>query len=366
MRICWLAILIVTVVVAGIFPAAQAKEEHDHEAMMKEEHDHKAMMMKAPMDELGRRLHGHKHVVDDAVGDELRAKIGPWKEMSNAQLTMNMQMMGSNYEWYISGPDVKEKIGVLILAHGFRDKGDADYKNTVQSVGEVFPTAIAFGMSMAMSRHIQLAVDDLVAAGAEKIVVIPATSASENDMMRQWEYIFGQRDVADYAAVPQVKTDAKIYFRSAPDDDPLVAEILMDYADSVSTDPSNELVIIASHGPTLPEDNEHNLKVLANLAKMVQEDGGYSEVIGVTLQDDALPEVRAANVEKIRKKIEAGKAAGKDVIVVTNLMSTRGIQAKLRKDLKGLDYKFVRKSLTQHDNFMVWLKGNIDDALKGL
>jgi len=323
-------------------------------------------MKTSPMDELGRRMHGHKHVIDDAVGDQLRAKIGTWKDLSNAQLTMNMQMMGSNYEWYISGPEVKEKIGVLVLAHGFRDQGDAVFKDTIQSVGEVFPTAIAFGMSMAMSQHIQFAVDDLVAAGVEEIVVIPATSASENDMMRQWQFIFGLRDVADYATVPQVKTDAKIYFRSAPDDDPLVAEIMMDYANELSTDPSNELVIIASHGPSLEADNVHDLKMLANLAKIVREDGGYSEVIGMTLQDDAAAEVRAANVAKIRKKIEDTTAAGKDVIVVTNLMSTRGIQAKLRKDLKGLDYKFSRKSMTQHDNFMVWLRGNIDDALKEL
>jgi len=351
-----LAIWITAIAITGIFPVAQAEEEHDHEAMMKE----------SPMDELGRRLHGHKHVIEGAIGDELRESVIVWKDKSNAQMTMSMQQMGSNYEWYISPSSVKEKIGVLILAHGFRDKGDAVFRETIQPVADVFPTAIAFGMSMAMSQHIQFALDDLAAAGAEEIVVIPATSASENDMMRQWQYIFGLRDVGDYAQVPQVKTNTKIYFRSAPDDDPLIAEIMMDFADEVSVDPSNELVIIASHGPTRANDNEHDLKMLANLAKMVQEDGGYSEVIGVTLQDDAPADIRAANVGKIRKKIEDTTAAGKDVIVVTNLLSTRGIQAKLRKDLKGLDFKFSRKSLTQHDNFMVWVRTNIDDALKGL
>ena len=363
-RVLWLAAVIA---VAGILPAAQAEEEHDHAAMMKKEHDHAAMMEMdmAPMDELGRRLHGHKHIIEGAVGDQLRARIPTLKDTSNAQLTMMMQMMGANYEWYISSPEMKADVGVLILAHGFRDRGDKVFKETVQGIGESFPTAIAFGMSMAMSQHSQLAVDDLMAAGAKEIIVIPAVASSINDMMRQWQFIFGLRESAEYADVPQVKSEAEIHFLSAPDDNPLVAEILLDYANDLSTDPSNTLVIIAAHGPTMKEDNIHELGMLANLADLVQQDGDYSEVIGVTLQDDAGPEVRAANVANLRQKIEAAAAAGKEVVIVTTLLSSRGIQAKLRKDLKGLEYKFARESLTQHDNFIVWMMSGIEDQLMG-
>ncbi len=354
----WRMLLMAVIAVAGIFSVAQAEEEHDHAAMM-------AGMAKAPMDELGRRLHGHKHVIEGEVGDQLRSRIVTLKDVSNAQLTMMMQMMGANYEWYISSPDLKADVGVLILAHGFRDRGDKVFKETVQAVGGAFPTAIAFGMSMAMSQHIQLAVDDLVAAGAKEIVVVPAVSSSINDMMRQWQYIFGLRETAEYGDVPQVVTDAEVHFLSAPDDDPLIAEILLDYADDMSTDPSNTLAVIVAHGPTMDEDNVHELKTLGNLAALIKEDGGYSDVIGITLQDDAAPEVRAANVANLRKKIEAATAKGKEVVIVTTLLSTRGIQAKLRKDLKGLDYKFARESLTQHDNFIVWVMSSIDDQLMG-
>jgi len=354
----WQMLLIAAVAAVLIFPVAQAQEDHDHEAMM-------ASMEKAPMDELGRRLHGHKHVIEGEVGDQLRSRIATLKDVSNAQLTMMMQMMGANYEWYISSSELKADVGVLILAHGFRDKGDKVFKETIQSVGEAFPTAIAFGMSMAMSQHIQLAVDDLTDAGAKEIVVVPAVSSSINDMVRQWQYIFGLRENAEYGDVPQVVTDAEVHFLSAPDDDPLVAEILLDYADDLSTDPSNTLVVIAAHGPTIDEDNEHELVSLGNLAALIKEDGGYSDVVGVSLQDDAAPEVRAANVTNLRNMIEAATAEGKETVIVTTLLSTRGIQAKLRKDLKGLEYKFARESLTQHDNFMVWIMSSIDDQLMG-
>lgn len=206
-----------------------------------------------------------------------------------------------------------------------------------------------------MSDHIQLAVDDIVAAGARNIVVVPIVTTEHNSMIRQWQYIFGIQDEPTYATVKRIKTDANIIFAEPPGDDPRVAEILRDFADEISSDPDEEVVIIASHGPSEDEDNEKQLKLLANLAKIVQEDGGYSSVVGITLQDDAPPEIRAANVEKLRGLVQDATADGKRVLVVTNLIGARTIQSKLRKDLKGLDYNFNAKGMVQHDEFIEWI-----------
>jgi hypothetical protein len=115
----------------------------------------------------------HQH---DAIADELRAKVPSYKNYSNADIGMSMAMMGPNYEWYISDTQLVGDRGLLILAHGFRDRGDRDFKQQVQPMANVFPTAFAFGMAMMMSDHIQLALDDLEAAGAKQIIVIPAVS----------------------------------------------------------------------------------------------------------------------------------------------------------------------------------------------
>ena len=77
------------------------------------------------------------------------------------------------------------------------------------------------------------------------------------------------------------------------------------------------------------------MKVLANLAKVVKEDGGFSAVYGQTLQDDAPPEIREANVKKLRALVENATKDGKRVLIVTNLIGARTIQAKLRDDLQG-------------------------------
>jgi hypothetical protein len=95
--------------------------------------------------------------------------------------------------------------------------------------------------------------------------------------------------------------------------------------------------------------------MLANLAEVIMEDGDFANVVGMTLQDDAPRDVRAANVRRIRAVVEDAKSEGKEVLVVTNLMGTRTIQAQLRRDLDGLDFSFNANGITQHDNFIKWL-----------
>jgi len=215
-----------------------------------------------------------------------------------------------------------------------------------------------------MSNHVQLALDDLEAAGAKTVVVIPILATRYNELMRQWEYIFGLRDEAEFVSVPQVKTNLKVVMANPPEDDPLVGEILVDWANELSSNPSKETVIVAAHGATSEADNAKELRILNNLARMVQEDGGFAEVVGITLQDDALPAVREANVARLRKVVENANAQGREVLVVTNLIGTRTIQPKLRKDLKGLEYKFNAKGITQHDNFEEWMGDTIRHAFE--
>ena len=314
-------------------------------------------------DELGRRLFGMKHQMSPEILTELRANVRGWDQLSDEEIALSMTMMGSNYEWYISADDVEAGNGVLILYHGFRERGDMMFKQQMESYSDVFPMALAPGMSMMMSQHIQLGLDDLVAAGAERIVVVPIVSTQYNTMIRQWWYIFGLEEDPAYATVPRIETTADVLFASPPNDDPLVAEILLDFAEEISEDPENEVVIIAAHGPSEEADNARQLELMGNLARIVQEDGGFSAVAAATLQDDAPPEVRDANVVRLRCMIEQAQADDKKVIIVTSLIGARTIQKKLRKDLQGLDYRFNAKGLIQHDLFLDWIGETVRDEL---
>jgi sirohydrochlorin cobaltochelatase len=337
-------------------PAADEHAEHAQHA------DHAQHDMSR--DDLGRRMYGMKHEMDAATLKELREHVELYRSYTDAQVGLSMENMGGDYEWYISPPGLKADQGVLVLTHGFREKGDKVFRDKVQEVGNIFPTALGMGMSMTMSQHIQLALDDLKAAGAKEIVVVPVLATRYADLYRQWGYIFGREKLPEYTAVPKVHTDAKIHFEVPPEDHPLVAEILIDYATEISTDPAHEIVIIAGHGPNIPEDNANELKVLASLAKQVKEDTKFAAVSGITLQDDAPPPVREANVKKLRAMIEAAAKDGRKTLIVTNLISVRSIQAKLRTDLDGLDYKFNPKGLIEHENFMKWMRDTVRYALE--
>jgi hypothetical protein len=287
-----------------------------------------------------------------------------YKGYTDAQINLSMESLGHEYMWYISPSNLKSEQGVLFLLHGFRERGDQVFREEMQPIGNVFPTALGVGMAMMMSDHIQLALDDLKAAGAREIVVVPITSTANNEMYRQWQYIFGRQDKAEFASVPRVKTDATVHFVPPPGDDPLIAEILLDRAMEKSTNPKNEVVIVTAHGPTAAADNVKDLQVLESLAKIVREDSEFAAVHVATLQDDAVPEVRSANVQKLRGKIEAATREGKKVLIVTNLVSPRSIQAKLRDDLKGLEYTFNTKGIVEHDNFVKWMNESIRAALE--
>ncbi len=354
-----IALVSLAVLLAAVTAPALAADEPakmDHSTM-----DHSMMNMER--DAEGRTMYGMKHQMDPAITQELREKVASYKGYTDAQIGLSMDTMGAEYAWYISPPELKGSQGVLILMHGFGARGDQVFKDNVASFGQIFPTSLGVGMAMMMSSHIQIALNDLKAAGAREVVVIPVTSTEKNELYRQWLYILGRLPKAEYATVPQVKTDLVLKIVPPPGDDALVAETLIDYAMEMSTDPKKEVVIIAGHGPTNDVDNEAEMKLLANLAEVVQEEGGFSAVVGQTLQDDAPPAVRAGNVKKLRALVENATKDGKRVLIVTNLIGARTIQAKLRDDLQGLDYKFNAKGLVQHDNFKKWMAAGIKKQL---
>jgi hypothetical protein len=350
---CRLMIMVLAGFIGFGVNVTEAAEHDEHAGHDMSGHDMSGHSVER--DEQGRRLHDMKHEVSQETLEQLQANILGWENITAEEVALSMVQMGPNYEWYISDAGVSGRTGALILFHGFRERGDKVFRSRVQPYADIFPLVLSPGMSMVMSQHIQLGLDDLVAAGVENIVVVPIVSTEHNTMIRQWQYIFGLQDDYAYADVPQVETEAQVVFADPPGDDPFVAEILLDYATELSVDPSNEVVIIASHGPSEDADNKLQLALMDNLARIVKEDGGFSAVYSATLQDDAPAEVRSANVEKLRGMVVSSQADGKEVIVVTNLIGAYTIQSKLRKDLEGLDYKFNAKGLVEHDSFVEWI-----------
>jgi sirohydrochlorin ferrochelatase len=303
--------------------------------------------------------HDHGHHMEPWMYDALRRKVALYKNYSNEEIDLSMKMMGPDYVSYLSGGDVRGKTGVLVLAHGFGQTGDQAFRKTLAPVGEDRPTAVAFGMSMTQSSHIQSAVDQLAAAGAATIVVLPALSSAWVSQNRQWQYMFDLTDNPGYLETTRIKSPAKLIYSEPLADDPLVAEILFDYAKEITDDPGNTLLIVLSHGPEGEDDNRRTLAMLDGLAQQVKEKGGFREARAVSLQNDAPRDLYHANVARFRAMVEAANKEGRKVVVVTNLLAPRGIQNQIREHLEGLDYKFNAKGVVQHPNFVRWVEESV-------
>ncbi|MDH3978279.1 MAG: hypothetical protein OEU86_07150 [Gammaproteobacteria bacterium] len=334
---------------------AQDGHEHHH-------HDHGGIPEMGPD---GKRLDSYqvKHDMDQATLDALRDKIDLYRGMTDREINMNMSGMGPNYEWYASSLDLNGEVGVLILSHGVGQNSDRLLVEAIDPIASEKPTAVGFGMAMMTSSYLQSSVDDLTARGVKKIILLPnGTTTPYNSLTRQWKYIFGLGEEATYLEVPKIQSDAEFYMAEHFEDSPFITDILYDYAKEISTNPSNEVVVLIAHGPEDVEDNIPDLEILSAHAERIKEKGGFLDVKIANLQDDAIPPIRKRNVKQIQRWIRKANKKGNDVIVVALAAASHGVQTHIENDLRGLDYTFNAKGMAQHPLYITWMSSAINET----
>lgn len=295
----------------------------------------------------------------------LRKKIPLYAGFTDQQINENMSRMTPDTEAYLSGPSVRDSIGVLGLGHGYAGDGNDQFKAGYASVATVHPTAVGLGMSMMDSAHVQAAVDKLEAAGATTIIVLPSETSETSSLVRQWHYMFGLTDNSGYLEVPRVRTRAKVIMAKSPTRSPIIGRILGENLKSASKDPVNEVALLVMHGPESKEENDEELRNLARLAAVVKDVTGIAEVFYGSLQDDAPPEIRAANVARMREWIAKANASGKTVLVEPVLLTASGrVSQKIGKDLGGLSYTFVDKGMIGHPLFAQWVRDTVAEKAR--
>ena len=305
---------------------------------------------------------GHQHQMTDAQFTELREKIEIYRGYTNEQIVASMSRM-RNLGGMISDDDLAGDVGILALAHGYKDKGNQQWMSKFGPIAEVYPTGYGLGMAMMSADHIQQAIDGLEAAGAKKILVLRTETGDANSLNYQWEFIFGRRDVASYLTVPRIKTQAEIIWGPSPTAHPIMGKIMLDHALALSEDPANELVVILGHGPMTQKENELDLATLAKHAEAIRAGGGFRDVKYWNVQDDLPPDQRAKNVEQVRSWISDARDEGMNVIVVTNALTQSGIMSRLQNDVAGTGAKFNDSGLMQSPRFGDWIAAAVAENL---
>lgn len=289
----------------------------------------------------------------------LKSKIELYRPYTDEQINAAMSRMYEAQE-YLSPATVRNDIGILGLGHGYKAEGDALFKRGYAGVAEVYPTAVGLGMTMMDSAHIQKSVDQLEAAGAKTIVVLPTEVGDNTSLIRQWDYAFGLSDKSSYLDVPRITSKARIVVAKTPTTSPLLTRILADYVKGVSVKPADEVVVLIAHGPEDPADNQKELGNLASHAAGLKAATGVADVKYGTLQDDAPPEIRQKNVDRMRTWIADATASGKKVIVVPVVIVSRsGVSGRIVKDLAGLTYVSTEKGIAEHALFDQWIRDTV-------
>ncbi len=306
--------------------------------------------------------HQHNHQVSAEQFAELREKVPLYRELTDEQVLENMQRMGPNFYRLLSEPGVTGDIGILALGHGYRADGNVKFAKAYAGIAASKPTAMALGMAMMTSQHIQGAVDELTAAGAKKIVVMPITTLRDGGLTGQWQYIFDAREEAPWMSVSRVSADASTVLTDTPGSGPEISAILLDNLRTSSSDPQQEVVAVVAHGPDNDPANKKELAILAEHAQYIQANGGFADARGFTLQDDAPSAVRSANVAELRRWVQAASDEGKTVIVTTTLLFEGSVHDKLRSDLAGLNYRLNTMGVLDNPLFLDWINAQIAAA----
>jgi hypothetical protein len=276
-----------------------------------------------PMDHAQHMGHSGHQMTPQQIA-ELKKKVPLYANFTDAQINENMGRMAPDTETYLSASSVRGPIGVLGLGHGYAGDGNKQFEAGYAGVAKKHQTAVGLGMSMMGSGHVQEAVDQLEAAGAKTIVVLPSETSETSSLVRQWHYMFGLTDASAYLDVPRIRTSAKIVMAKSPTRSPIIGEILADNLKSVSKDTSKEAVLLVMHGPENAAENEDELANLARLAEIVKKETGITEVSYGSLQDDAPAPIRTANVQRMRDWIAKTHAAGKTVLMEPVLLTVGG------------------------------------------
>ena len=283
--------------------------------------------------------------------------------------------------------------GILLLAHG----GSAGWNDRVielaRTIDRTKPVEVAFGM--ATRRNIQLAVDRLAVRGVSEIVAVPLFVSSWSSVVTSTEYLLGLREQAPpelalyakmqhpppgsspgdashadhdasnagLAATPVVSKVPIRRLTPALNGHPLVADILVSRARSISRHPADEAVVIVAHGPTTDAENRRWLQDMSMLARGIAGAESFASIDSLTVRDDAPPAIRDAATAELRALVEARRREGRRVLIVPLLLSFGGIERGIVTRLDGLPYTMADMGLMPDDRLAVWVLQMVRDAV---
>lgn len=276
------------------------------------------------------------------------------------------------------GKKNQEKTGVLVLAHGGKQNWNDEVMKLAAVVNQTMPVEVAFGM--ASKRSLQLAVDTLADRGVSEIIAVPLFISSHSSVITSTEYLLGLRKLAppelaifskmdhgsggrhshekaekSFDPMTPVTSRVPIQMLTALNDHPLVADILLSRASSISRQPEKEVVIVVAHGPVSDEENNRWLADMSRLVELMRAHSSFKRIEYLTVRDDAPAAIRSRATAELRAAVERADAENSKTLIVPLLLSYGGIEDGIKKRLEGLSYSMSKQALLPDERLARWV-----------
>ena len=264
------------------------------------------------------------------------------------------------------------ELGVLVVAHGSdEDLWCQQVRQVVANVSLPYPVELGF-LEFVPNESIDDAVERLESQGIRDIIAIPLFVSSYSSHIQEIEYVLRLRETLPSGEdLARVNTTANITMTRALDDHSLVAYILADWVSQMSSDPSNETVVILSHGTDEEGDIRSQVCCQSWLAEEVKDylrywasppikvrDVRYAFIHGnKTLYPDLTVESAMRNASQAGFSSESGNGS----VIVLPLMIAGGsiTDSQIPKTLEGYSCRYDRTTLASHPNLARWIENRV-------
>ena len=257
-----------------------------------------------------------------------------------------------------------EPLGVLVVAHGSTAEWNANVEAAVTIIRQHTPSIAAYLMGKE-NRTPQAAYDELVAAGVQRIVIVPLLVSSYSSHYEQVRFLGHLRDDypgSEWMQLTQLHGPAEVVgVTPALDAHPILAEILADRARALSRDPSQESLVIVAHGPNGAANADRWMSAIRQLGVQIRSLVPFKELDVRLLRDDAPKPVKDQALAELRHSVASRAESGR-VVVVPLLLGPGRVLDQVPDVLTGLEYLWDGRPVLPDSRIADWVLSQADSV----
>jgi len=257
-----------------------------------------------------------------------------------------------------------DEVGVIAVPHGSEYNWNETMREGLAPLTDDYRIAEAF--SMVDPVVVERAVRDLEDEGYKAAVMVRIFSM-ESNFREKSHYILGLQDTFGTSIMgvdfpERIRTHLQMTTLGGLEASPYFAKGLLDRAQTVSENPSEETVILLAHGTGSDEKNAHWMENLRTIADTMRARGGdaFRDIKVHTWRED-WPEKRKETIPEIQKMVREASQNGTALVVPARTTA----QGRASQYLEGLDYRYG-KGFAPHPQFEAWMREQIETGIDRL